>query len=176
MLWSVKWSNEAQTTSVMLPAALMSENKEHTQDENNWSAAGDSQQIHSYPQTTCDATKLIFQLFRHTLIYIFMKHCTFICDLKGSTSTFKQCSNCSISRDNTQQLFNKAARISPPYFSHYHTIYFVFQVICLTVRVWQMSHPKEPPTNHRFTRPVSFLVQHIEDSKIQRLYCLSIVI
>ncbi len=68
--------NEAQKASV-LPAALMSEHKDHRQDGNNWRAAGVSQQLSVYLYTTCDVMDTrIFLTFRQRIIHTFhiLKH------------------------------------------------------------------------------------------------------
>lgn len=51
--------NEAQKASVLQPAALMSEHKDHRQDGNNWRAAGNRQQLIVYRCTTCDGHKTL---------------------------------------------------------------------------------------------------------------------
>lgn len=70
--------NEAQRASVLLPAALMSEHKDHRQDGNNCRAAGDSEQLDVYLNTTCDGHKTLQNIlaFRSEVILSFciLKH------------------------------------------------------------------------------------------------------
>lgn len=49
--------NEVQRASVLLPAALMSEHKDHSQDGNNHRTAGDNQQLVICLHTTCGGHK-----------------------------------------------------------------------------------------------------------------------
>lgn len=64
--------NEAEKASVLLPAALMSEHKDHQQDGNNRRAAGVNQQHSVYLFTTCDGHKT--EYFSFVLQIIFSPH------------------------------------------------------------------------------------------------------
>lgn len=63
--------NEPQKVSLLLPAALMSEHKDHRQDGNNWRAAGVSQLLNVYLYRTWDPYKTLqcILAFGHEIIH-----------------------------------------------------------------------------------------------------------
>lgn len=76
--------NEAEKASVLLPAALMSEHKDHQQDGNNRRAAGVNQQHSVYLFTTCDG---------HTEYFSFVLQIFFSFFLMFRKSVFVTASN-----------------------------------------------------------------------------------